>query len=580
MNRAFKKAASFLTALVMGASIMSAGSISASAASTRVSVTQTVKNSNKMALGFSGGVFFASDVKSATKKLTSAWGEEYEGKYLTTSSKAEYTMVTSDGKSVKVKNTIKFDKLYRVSTFGVPTELIYSENASNYYEDLAACVVVGKGKKYAGVLSSGKFLANGKYFDSIYVGYDYITAVSGKTTYVYNAAGKQLTKSTVKNLGNAIDYDAGSKTVIMSKDVKDSFRRYDITLLNKSGKAVKSFSNKINGYFEKVNGKTYLCIVSEDPNDWGGRTDYFTTDGKKASVKKSDDNNYFSELKKLDRDLKVSEVLISEEKDEYGWISNRVYDLVVTDKNGKEVYHKEMTSDNSYPRVDGKADGEPNPKYFWAGDKLLIANGDLVVIDEKTGKSETVNTEHSYCGIDGGSNNNKTFILSYLDANDGLGGYSSMNRVLVDIKGKVLSKGYSYIRPLNGSYEVYATDDGTIYFSRFTNSTTFYAYDKNDNVGLLNIKGKEIAPVYYTGIYAADANVTVFYSEKSEKYDIRDNSTGKKYLGSLTFPSWTNDIWGMYREVPRYRSLGKNANRIITSNKAGSKLGCVVVSTK
>lgn len=576
MNRALKKATSFLTALVMCASLMTAGSVTASAASNSVTVKQVVKDNNKMALGFNGGVFFATNFKTTTQTVTSMWGEESQVKCLTAASGAEYTMVTSDGKSVKVKNTINFDKLYRVSTFGTPTYMKLDSNGDNYYEDLAACVVVGKGNKYAGILSNGKFLANGKYFDNIVVGNDYITTTSGKTTVIYNAGGKQLAKWSNKDLGVIIDNDASSKTLLMSKEIEGEFRSYKYNLVNQSGKVLKSFSNVTGASFEKVNGKTYLVTTTRDPETWDYSYTYYTTAGKKTNVKVDDGYSY--QIKTFDRDLIVS----FEEQpsdDEY----NRSYDIVVTDKKGNEIYRQPKVSASTYISSSGKGDGDAYQKFFWTKDKLLIANGDFVVFDEKTGKEELRLTDHNYCSVEGVTENGNTYELAYSEDDDSFGGYGEIKRILVSSKGKTLSKAYSMLDPLSAWVDVYKVTEksygGYSYFMWLSDNTSFYAYDEDYNIGMINIKGKEIAPVTYTGIYTADDNITIFRS-KNETYDIRNNSTGKTYLSKLRFPSWTDNIWGIYRDVPVYRELSKTANRLVTSNKAGNKFGCVTVVTK
>ncbi|MBP1544631.1 MAG: hypothetical protein J6A16_11100, partial [Oscillospiraceae bacterium] len=325
MNRVLKKAVSFFTAMAVSTSMLAAASISASAASA-VSAKQTLKNSYELALSFDSGAFFATDIKSETMEYTTAWGDTRTSDIILPEDGAKFYMITSKGKKVQVKNTIGFDKVYSLNTGGGP-EMIFADwdfKGAAYDTNDGNAVVVGKGDKYAVILSTGKFLANGKLFDTIVVGNEYISATAGKYTYFYDvSSGKQLAKIKSTDIGICADYDKSSKTFLTYKGttVENSWG-YDYHLV-KGGKIKKSFkSDKYSSvYLVKSGSKNVVCAAT---NDWPKQYEYYTMAGKKTTIK---DN---------DKEINLTP------KCEFDW-ETRTGRFTVTDSKGKEILAYDTT---------------------------------------------------------------------------------------------------------------------------------------------------------------------------------------------------------------------------------------------
>ena len=115
-------------------------------------------------------------------------------------SKSKFVMVNKNGKSVSVKNSIGFDKIYMAASAGGVREIELRRTwgdtiEGQHMEGSNSCIIVGKGKKYAAILGSGKFLEKGKLFDKISTYGNSITAVSGKKTFIYDEDGNKRRKT-------------------------------------------------------------------------------------------------------------------------------------------------------------------------------------------------------------------------------------------------------------------------------------------------------------------------------------------------------------------------------------------------
>lgn len=540
MNRVLKKAVSFFTAMAVSTSMLAAASISASAASA-VSAKQTLKNSYELALSFDSGAFFATDIKSETMEYTTAWGDTRTEDIILPEDGAKFYMITSKGKKVQVKNTIGFDKVYSLNTGGGP-EMIFADwnfKGSAYDTNDGNAVVVGKGDKYAVILSTGKFLAKGKLFDTIVVGNEYITATVGKYTYFYNVTnGKQLAKIKSTTIGICAGYDKSSKTFLTYKGttVENSWG-YDYHLV-KGGKIKKSFtSDKYSSvYFVKSGSKNVVCAATKD---WPRQYEYYTMAGKKTTIK---DN---------DKEINLTP------KCEFDWEA-RTGRFTVTDSKGKEILAYDTTV---YPPDKG------DPIWIRNNGKLIIAYDIFCIIDEATGKIETKTEARGYTGINTISSSNTSFVLDLAtQVNGDEYTYFKYSKVVTSSNGKELSfNGYKLIYPVEYDGKI-----GTDFYT-YNKDVAFVAsyYDEEydqTTYALLNNKGNPLMDFYYDGVRSTYKAAALMGG--GTICDIVSCKNGKVIK---------KDVQITNRNVNNFVKTSSNRAYLITTNSDGTKYGCIVV---
>ena len=498
MNRILKKAVSFISAVAMSASVLMTMPVTASAASSSVKATQTVANNYEYCVTMDSGVFFASGVKKESDSFKAT-------------SKSSIVMLTSAGKKVSVKNTIGFDKVYA----NVTTSTNQTWNRTDF-------LTLGKGKKYAALLTTGKYLAGGKLFDEITDGgmysKGYIVATSGKTKYYYSLDGKQLGKSSADADS---EYDKETNTLLIKDpSTVNGKTQYSCSIVN-NGKTVKTFKTDSNAYFTTEGSTAYIRAYPLDKKSGV----YYTVKGKETEVKKSSSSSY-------DENLSVS----------YQFNDDRTKKTVtVTDKKGKTVlsYTNKSTRDPSYITVNGK---------------LVIADGRLYILDDKTGKVKVKTADKGLTNIFYSSETGSSFIVySIVDKSDFNFDYVYS---LYSSAGKLLIGDCDYISPITDVYAGY-------YFYTYSKTSSFIV-TKNGKTGIIDSKGKTVVKPSssYTSGYALSDNISVMRLSNG-KNALIDNKTGKK-LKTVDYIGVSNPLSDKVRYV-------------VTADKTGKKYGCMVV---
>lgn len=512
MNRVLKKAVSFLTAVVVSASAFAAAVVPASATSAKTAAKQTLDNSYDMVTVFNNGAFF--------------------------SSKSKYVLVDNAGKKVTVKNTVGFDKIYLPVTMADPAPATEGFNVTNW-----SYVLVGKGGKFAAILQNGKYLANGKFFDSIDQCGDNITAVIGNTTYIYSAKGKKLAEIKGGKYGELFEFDAASKVSIFKKvDSYDDWGyadQFTITLLNKSGKVLSQESKIRSAYVYTVGKGKYIRFytITDD------RIIYDMKGNKLTEKQEADlDNNDQSD----NQEEPVNHNLTANSfwNDELN-----CYTMNVCDPSGNIVYT--AVSDNSINEGSG---------YMWLNDKLIIAAGNYAVIDDAAGKVEHKGDFSDLYGVSYISSDKKTLIVWN----------TKWDYTLMTIGGKKLSKTYDAISPITigDSFDYILSDGSASSISSYIAKDGFLFTD-NGKYGIIDSNGKVIAKAKYDNIKFGNNGAAL--AESSGKYSII-NTKGKVIAKSLNIvpkSTWFSK-----------KLSGSNADVYITQNKAGTKFGCYVVKSK
>lgn len=416
-----------------------------------------VKNNYDAVLGFSNGAFFI--------------------KNLDFSSKSKYVMVNSKGKAVNVKNTIGFDKVYTINTRG----MVESSNP-NYMSGYnnACCVVVGKGKKYAAILSSGKYLENGKLFDSIPAVTGFITAISGKKTFIYDESGKKLLTINSNSVGYCIDFDYSSNNALMSCSGS-------VLHINGKGKTVSTFDEQMSGFFTKMYGEK--CIRCFWPLSG---TKYFSLNGKEISGGK---DSFTLSGTSLSGSIKRSR--------------KNFMTLTIKDKKGKTIY----TSNNPNGR---ESDAENIDSYVAVNNgKLIISYGYFAVIDIKTGKKDFEIKDGDFGGIKGICTDNSSFLAQ---RRSGI--------FLVDKKGKIISvhNKYGDVFEVRDIIPVEKSDNNI-----YELGTSFIIYSANYRQGLIDSKGMIIA-------FPNNDNINSYASFEfnGKKCTVSDLTTGKKLMSNIS----------------------------------------------
>ncbi len=432
MNRVLKKAASFLAAVVVGASALTAGGVTAST-KLGTTATQLVGNNYDIVIGTSNAAFYVGNCLK-TVKTTDEWGDVEKEISVNLTSKSKFVMVNKNGKAVSVKNSIGFDKIYMAASAGGVREIKLDYNSyddtiqGQHMEGSNSCIIVGKGKKYAAILGSGKFLEKGKLFDKISTYGNSITAVSGKKTFIYDEDGKKVATINNKKTGMCISYDPSSKNSLMYYyEISGEWggrTNEKLAIVNSKGKTLKTFKDRRAGSFTKINGKTYIAARNWWSSD---ESEYYTVDGKKVSAES-----------------------INVVKPNLSWDYESNYEtkkgtFTVKDKSGKVVY----TVDG--PICKGK-EGGGIPISRYNNGKLIIGYVNLVVIDDATGKIVFQDSKHKYVGIQDVSSDSSTFIAVYGEGKKSYGYYERTKYVVMSTKGKAISGAYDYITPV-ASYE-------------------------------------------------------------------------------------------------------------------------------
>ncbi len=458
MNRVLKKAVSFLTAVVVGASAFAATVVPASAASAKLTAKQAVANSYDTVTIFDNGAFF--------------------------SSKSKYVMVDNTGKKISVKNTIGFNKIYAPVTMADPAPSTEKINVVGW-----PYVLVGKGDKVAAILQNGKFLADGKLFDHIEECGDNIAAVSGNTTYIYSVKGKKIAEIKGGKYGEISEFDPASKVSVFEK--VDSYNdwgyadEYTITVLNKSGKVLVKESNISSVSMFTVGKKSYIKLYTKT-------YDSVTYDVKGNKLTQKQEEALDSSDESDDQAEPVNHNLSVEST----WKDYNCYTLNVSDSDGNIVYTSE--SKNSADEGTG---------YMWLNGKLIIAAGNYAVIDDATGKIEHKGDFNDLDGIKYISSDQKTLIVQ--DTN--------WNSTLLTIGGKKLSK--TSVSPItSGDDFKYVLADGrTCSISSYVAKDGFIFTD-NGKKGIMGSNGKVIVKAKYSDIRFGDNGVAL--AESSGKYSV------------------------------------------------------------
>lgn len=520
MNRVLKKAVSFLTAVVVGASAFAATVVPASAASAKLTAKQAVANSYDTVTIFDNGAFF--------------------------SSKSKCVLVDNTGKKISVKNTIGFNKIYAPVTQADPAPSTEKINVVGW-----PYVLVGKGDKVAAILQNGKFLADGKLFNHIEECGDNIAAVSGNTTYIYSVKGKKIAEIKGGKYGEISEFDPASKVSVFEKvDSYDDWGYVDkatITILDKSGKVLAKESN-VRWTSMYTVGKDKYLQVNSSPNDYMIKI-YYDMKGNKLTDEQAEQimDLYYESSDNSGESDNQAEPVNHNLTVESTWKDYNCYTLNVSDSDGTIVY----TSESERPAHEGTG-------YMWLNGKLIIAAGNYAVIDDATGKVEHKGNFNDLDGIEYISSDQKTLIVQ--DTN--------WNSTLLTIGGKKLSK--TNVSPITyGDYFDYVLADGSISSIKSYVAKDGFIFTDNGKKGIMGSNGKVIVKAKYGDIRFGDNGVAL--AESSGKYSII-NTKGKvlaKNLYIVPRAIWLSD-----------NLSSDKADVYITQNKAGTKFGCFVVKAK
>ncbi len=484
MNRVLKKAVSFLTAVVVGASAFAATVVPASAASAKLTAKQSVANSYDTVTIFENGAFF--------------------------SSKSKCVLVDNTGKKINIKNTIGFNKIYAPATLADPAPSTEKVNVVGW-----PFVIVGKDDKVAAILQNGKFLADGKLFDHIEECGDNIAAVSGNTTYIYSVKGKKIAEIKGGKYGEISEFDPASKVSVFEKvDSYDDWGYVDkatITILDKSGKVLAKESN-VRWTSMYTVGKDKYLQVNASPNDYMIKI-YYDMKGKKLTDEKAEqimDLYYESSDNSGESDNQAEPAKHNLTADSSWNDELNCYTLNVCDPNGNIVYT--AVSENS---INGWSD------YMWLNGKLIIAAGNYAVIDDATGKVEHKGNFNDLDGIEYISSDQKTLIVKN----------TKLDYTLLTIGGKKLSKTYDYIAPItSGDYFKYVLADGSTCSTKSYIAKDGFLFTDNGKYGIMGSNGKVIVKAKYGDIRFGDNGVAL--AESSGKYSII-NTKGKVLAKNL-----------------------------------------------
>lgn len=536
MNRFFKKAISFVTALGVSATLCA--NVATAASKTTLSMTKVYSNKFPIAVGMSDSTLFIN--KGSTKKtMVKTSSDETERSYLYIPSDAKLTMVTSSGNKVKVANTVGFDRMFDICSSyyynTIPVE-------DKYYEARGPVIAVGDGEKYNVLLENGKFLNEKTMYDSVSYSGGLIAATTGNNTAFFTTTGTKVLTLKNNKYGSVVCYSNIAKQIVFGKsNAKDEWKA-DYTVTDLSGKVIKTFKgrswNDEFSYIKGKDGKIYLFN-----NGYYSKDEYYDLTGKK---------------------VKESTVVGT-----YALVTNADdKEFTVKNKNGSVLLSIDYKISSAYAAA--------------SGDYLYVATWDgLYVYNRVKGELVDKDLEHSYQVypgsvevIDGG----KSAILELgKKTKDDWGEYmASDGYVVYTLSTKNLSEKYDYITPL--------------YSDSPSSSRIAYLTKRNEKYGLLNSGGNVTLKPNYSSFYYVDANVALMDNGKDSKVII-DPQTGKKIpstkdktKAAAIIPAacivHKNDSH-YYEYAPRSaQPLGKKYYRIITSDSKGKKFGLVILKYK
>ncbi|MCM1060269.1 MAG: hypothetical protein NC452_08235 [Eubacterium sp.] len=540
MNRFFKKAISFVTALGVSATLCANVSIAAS--TTSLSMTTVYSNKYPIAVGMSDSTLFIT--KGSTKKtIVKTELDEKERSYLSIPSDAKITMVTSSGNKVKVANTVGFDRMFDICS-GYYYNTIPVEDM--YYESRGPVIAVGNGEKYNVLLENGKFLNEKTMYDSVSYSGGLIAATTGKSTTFFTTTGTKVLTLENNKYGSVVCYSNVAKQIIFGKsNAKDNWKA-DYTVTDRSGNVIKTFKG-LSWYdeFSYIKGKDEKTYLFRDgSNIYNGVNEYYDLTGKK---------------------VKESTVVGT-----YALVTNAndKGKFTVKNRNGSVLLSIDCKISSAYAAA--------------SGDYLYVATWDgLYVYNRVKGELIDKDLEHSYQSYLGSvevTDGGKSAILGLgKRVENDWGRYmESEGHVVYTLSTKKLSEKYDYITPL--------------YSDSPSSNNIAYLTKQNEKYGLLNSGGNVTLKPKYSSFYYVDANVALMDNGKNSKVIISPQtgkkipSTKDKTKAATVIPAeciiHKNDSH-YYDYAPRsIQSLGKKYYRIITSDSKGKKFGLVILKYK
>lgn len=562
MNRVFKKAISFVTAL--GVSAAFCANMAIAATTSTLSMTKVYSNKYPIAVGMSDSTLFIT--KGSTKKTTvKTEFDEKERSYIYIPSDAKLTMVTSSGNKVKVANTVGFDRMFDICSSyyynTIPVE-------DMYYESRGPVIAVGDGEKYNVLLENGKFLNEKTMYDSVSYSGGLIAATTGNNTMFFTTTGTKVLTLENNKYGSVVCYSNIAKQIIFGKSNAKEDWKADYTVTDCSGKVIKTFKGLSwydeFSYIKGKDGKTYL--FRDGSNIYNGVNEYYDLTGKK--VKESTVVGTYALVTKYDKgkftvknsngsvllsiDCKISSAYAAASGDY----------LYVTTWDGLYVYN----------RAKGElVDKDLEHSYQCYPDSIKVTDGGKSAILELGKKIESKWGTHTES--EGAV---AAAPAAVMDSSSGGTYMASDGYVVYTLSTKKLSEKYDYISAL--------------YSDSPSSSKIAYLTKKNEKYGLLNSGGNVTLKPNYSSFYYVDANVALMDNGKDSKVII-DPQTGKKIpstkdktKAATIIPAectvHKND-WNYFEYAPRSaQSLGKKYYRIITSDSKGKKFGLVILKYK
>lgn len=534
MNRIFKKAISFVTAIAVTVTFTANAAIAASAST--LSMTRVYTNKYPIAVGMSDSTLFIT--KGSTKKTTvkTQFSEE-ERSYISIPSDAKLTMVTSSGNKVKIKNTIGFDRMFDICSDYYSNTIPVEDK---YYESRGPVIAVGDGKKYSVLLENGKFLSEKMMYDSVSYSCGIITATIENKTSFFTTTGKKLLVSENNKYGSAVCYNITAKQIVFGK--QNNNYGVDYTVVDFNGKVIKAFKNlswnEEFSYIKGKDGKTYL--FRDSSNVYNGVSGYYDLTGKKVK-----------------EGTVVKTYALATNGNDNG-------KFTVKNRNGSILLSIDCKISSAYAAA--------------SGDYLYVATWEgLYVYNRAKGELVDKDLEHSYCQDIEVTDGGKSAILSLgKEVKSEWGTYmASEGNVVYTLSTKKLSKKYDYISPL--------------YSDSPSSSKIAYLTRNDEKYGLLNSTGNTTVKPSYISLYYGDANVALMDNGKDSKIII-DPQTGKKIPSAKDKTKAAAVIPAdcvVYRNRPRNmdvpisaQSLGKKYYRVITSDSKGKKFGLVILKYK
>lgn len=563
MNRVFKKAISFITAIGVSASICANTAFAVSVPT--LSMTKGFSNKYPVAVGMSDSALFITkgSIKKTPVKTESVEefveGNEYpevvtpnpysgtssENSYLFIPSDAKLTMVTSSGNKVKIENTVGFDRMFEICSGYYYNTIPIGEM---YYEARGPVIAVGDGEKYNVLLENGKFLDEKTMYDSVGCSGGLIAATKGNNTTFFTTTGTKVLTLKNNKYGSAVCYSSTAKQIVFARSNAEEGWKTDYTVIDQSGKVIKIFKG-LSSYYE------FSYIKGKD-----GKA-YLFRDGSQI----------------------INGV-------------NAYYDLTGNQVKESDVIHTDTYTLAAYPNDQGKftvknnsgsvllsVDCKISSAYAAAaGDYLYVATWDgLYVFDRAKGELIDKDLEHSYqcypdsvIVTDGG----KSAILELgKKVKDNWGEHmASDGQVVYTLSTKKFSEKYDWITPLHSDSP--------------SSSRIAYLIKENGKNGLLDSLGNTTFTPYYSSVYYADANIAFMDNGTDCKVIINPQTGGwipyakDKTKASAVIPAdciiHKNDSC-YFEYAPRSaRPLGKRFYRVITSDSKGKKFGLVIFKYK